>query len=195
MDPIGAASTETESGDASGPVTVAGRPVGERGRRDPSEGLCYSAERSRPPGPGPDAKAGVPDNPASGGPAVPSRGACLPQTTRMTQPSSFEKILGQPLDQFVRLPQDQRAGALRAAIPDLNFFFDQGRSFEQRDAPARTRELARSLFEALAPEPQREGGRGAESALAERIVTDALPALARPTATRTSTWAGSSRAR
>lgn len=86
----------------------------------------------------------------------------------MTEPSFFERHLAQPLDAFVQLPGDQRGGAIRAAVPDLHFFLDEGRGFEQRDAPERSRSLARSLHDALiaeaAPGP----------ALRERIVTDAF---------------------
>src|SRR6185503_12807216 len=97
------------------------------------------------------------------GPMSPSRGPRLPQTIRMTQPSSFEKILGQPLDQVVQLQPEQRAQVLRAAIPDLNFFFDQGRGIDRRDAPERTRALAGSLFAALATDSDTEGARVSEA--------------------------------
>lgn len=55
--------------------------------------------------------------------------------------------------------------------PDLHHFLDGGRGFADRDAPPRTRELAESLFEALAPIAAPAAGSGNRR---ERIVTDAL---------------------
>src|SRR5574341_1515384 len=95
----------------------------------------------------------------------------------MTEPTFLEKSLGQPLNELVQLNPEQRATVVRSAIPDLNLFLDQGRLLEERDAPPRTRALARSLFDALAGEA---GGDGASAAtpsapaLRERIVTDSV---------------------
>jgi FAD/FMN-containing dehydrogenase/ferredoxin len=90
----------------------------------------------------------------------------------MTALSFFDRIIGQPLSQFLELHPDQRSSALRTAIPDLNFFFDEGRLLTERDAPARTRALAQSLFEALQA-PAGEDAAAAAS-LRERVITDAL---------------------
>ncbi len=87
----------------------------------------------------------------------------------MTQPSFLERVVGQPLDAFTALGHEQRAAAVRAAIPDLNFFFDEGRSPEARDLPPRTRELAASLIAAL--ESEADDGPAART-LPARIVTD-----------------------
>ncbi|MEK7330176.1 MAG: FAD-binding oxidoreductase, partial [Candidatus Eisenbacteria bacterium] len=90
----------------------------------------------------------------------------------MTALSFFDRIIGQPLSQFLELHPDQRSGALRSAIPDLNFFFDEGRPPAERDAPPRTRALARSLFEALQAAAGEDGG--AAASLRERVITDAF---------------------
>ena len=79
----------------------------------------------------------------------------------MTEPTFFARTLGKMLEEFVQLSHDQRAAAVRSAIPDLNLFFDGGRAPDQRDAPQRTRELAASLLAALAghdPEAAAPGG-------------------------------------
>ena len=89
----------------------------------------------------------------------------------MTEPSFLARVFGQPLETFVGLSHAQRAAAIRESIPDLHFFFDEGRPLGQRDAPARSRELAQSLLEALEAEPD---GDGPAANLRERIVTDAL---------------------
>jgi FAD/FMN-containing dehydrogenase/ferredoxin len=89
----------------------------------------------------------------------------------MTQPSFLERVVGQPLDAFTALSHEQRTAALRPAIPDLGFFLDEGRAMDAREAPPRTRELAASLLEALAAEPDSEA---AAKTLAARIVTDAV---------------------
>ncbi len=145
---------------------------------DPPKALCYSDDRSRSPGPdGAPVSEDGPASPATRGPVSPARGEPLPQTVRMSEPTFFEKHVGQSLNDFVQLPADQRATAIRAAIPDLNFFFDQGSSLDGRDAPERTRALARSLYWVLAAEPTAEGGRSAtaeQAALRERIITDAF---------------------
>src|SRR4029450_5235567 len=88
----------------------------------------------------------------------------------MTKDSFLERTGGHPLDEFTKLTSEQRAGIVRAKIPDLHFFFDEGRSPGMRSAPSRTHELAHSLFQALA------AGRAdaARSGLMERIVTDSL---------------------
>src|SRR5215813_12740180 len=88
----------------------------------------------------------------------------------MTQPSFLARVIGQPLETFVGLGQAQRAAAVRESIPDLHFFFDEGRPLEERDAPLRTRALALSLRQALEADPEV----GAPKSLRERIVTDAL---------------------
>jgi FAD/FMN-containing dehydrogenase/ferredoxin len=97
----------------------------------------------------------------------------------MTEPSFLETTVRLPLTEFARLPPEQRASLVRPLIPDLNFFFDQGLAFEQRNAPPRTRQLARSLWEALARdaeagEPHPGEPEGPPPGLAERIVTDEL---------------------
>ncbi|HEY2953710.1 MAG TPA: FAD-binding protein [Candidatus Eisenbacteria bacterium] len=89
----------------------------------------------------------------------------------MTQPSFLARVVGQPLDSLVGLSPAQRAAAVRDSIPDLHAFLDDGRSFEEREAPPRTRELARSLLAALEAEPE---GEGPPKNLRERIVTNAL---------------------
>ena len=65
---------------------------------------------------------------------------------------------------------DQRATAVRSAIPDLHYFFDAGVPLEQRQAPERTLALARSLAASLDAVAEGE----AASSQRERIVTDAL---------------------
>lgn len=84
----------------------------------------------------------------------------------MTKDSFLERAVGHPLDEFTKLTSEQRAGIVRARIPDLHFFFDEGRSPSERSAPSRTRELAGSLFHAIAE------GDGSSAGLSERIVTD-----------------------
>ncbi len=83
--------------------------------------------------------------------------------------SFLEQTIGQTLGAFTQLAVEQRNPAIRAAIPDLQFFIDQGLPLERRNAPARTLELARSLYEALRALPE-EGG--ASRTLLHRIVTD-----------------------
>src|SRR5882762_1133973 len=90
----------------------------------------------------------------------------------MTALSFFDRIIGQPLSQFLELHPDQRSAALRSAIPDLNFFFDEGRAPADREAPPRTRTLARSLFEALQAGAGEDAG--AAATLRERVITDAF---------------------
>jgi glycolate oxidase len=91
----------------------------------------------------------------------------------MSRPSFIESHIGKPFGDFVQLSPEQRASVIRSAVPDLHFFFDEGRELEARDAPARSRELARSLHDAIVA-----GAHGADDptlrALRERIVTDAL---------------------
>jgi glycolate oxidase len=101
-------------------------------------------------------------------PRGPQAVRAFPEPTGMTD-SFFERTVGQPLDAFARLTHDQRASLVREKIPDLNFFFDEGRAIAERQAPQRTIELATSLRDALAA----EGGDGAAT-LNLRIVTDAL---------------------
>src|SRR5437867_1863064 len=90
----------------------------------------------------------------------------------MTALSFFSRILGQPLSEFSELHPDQRSGALRAAIPDLNFFFDEGRAPAEREAPARTRALAQSLEEALKAEAGDDANAAASQRL--RLITNAF---------------------
>jgi FAD/FMN-containing dehydrogenase/ferredoxin len=87
--------------------------------------------------------------------------------------SFFERIVRQPLTELLQLNPEQRASAVRSAVPDLHFFFDDGRPLAEREAPARTRSLARSLHDALAGEKGAEEVAAAGS-LRERIVTDAF---------------------
>jgi len=89
----------------------------------------------------------------------------------MTDTSFLTQISGQPVDQLTQLGPDRRAAAVRATIPDLHFFFDEGRAFEYRNLPPRTLALARSLLEALSAAPE---GDGDAKSLRERIVTDAV---------------------
>src|SRR5580765_5398512 len=89
----------------------------------------------------------------------------------MTEPSFLSRVIGQPLEAFAGLSHAQRAAAVRESIPDLHFFFDEGRPLAERDAPERTRALAQSLLAALEQEPE---GNGPPPQLRERIVTDAL---------------------
>ena len=89
----------------------------------------------------------------------------------MTQPSFLERVVGQPFDAFTALSHEQRAAAVRAAFPDLDFFFDEGRPVGEREAPPRTRELATSLLEALQAVPDSEA---ATRTLPARIVTDGV---------------------
>ncbi|HTO89794.1 MAG TPA: FAD-binding protein [Candidatus Sulfotelmatobacter sp.] len=91
--------------------------------------------------------------------------------------SILQSRIKQPLESFVRLSPDQRSGIIRAAVSDLNAFLDDGRALDQREAPARTRELAQSLFAALEniaddSPAARSGARAAT--LAERLVTEAF---------------------
>jgi len=85
----------------------------------------------------------------------------------MTEPTFLERHVGQSLSDFVQLPTDQRAALVRPAFPDLNAFFGPNQTPEERDAPERTRTLARGLLDALS-------GDHAAPALSERIITDAL---------------------
>src|SRR5262245_54431886 len=89
----------------------------------------------------------------------------------MTETTFLEKNFGHPLNEFVQLTPDQRAHAAKSVVPDLNFFFDEGRDFDRRDLPPRTLDLARALHEALASEG---GTEGSSRTLAQRIVTDAF---------------------
>ena len=87
----------------------------------------------------------------------------------MTEKRVGETIQGLPPGLETMAP-DQRAAAVRSAIPDLHFFFDAGVPIEKRRAPARTLALALSLAGRLAPAA--EGGGGAS--LRERVITDEL---------------------
>src|SRR6187397_2282703 len=92
----------------------------------------------------------------------------------MTELSFFQNHLARPLDEVAQLPPDQRASAVQAALPDLHFFFDQGRPIEGRDAPERLRTLARSLFEALSAGDTSTRAGSAAASLRERIITEDL---------------------
>jgi len=83
----------------------------------------------------------------------------------------IERHFGRPLSEFLALNHEQRAGAVRSAIPDLNFFFDEGVALDAREAPARTRSLALGLHRAIA-DVARPGDDA--TTLRERIVTDAV---------------------
>lgn len=86
-------------------------------------------------------------------------------------PPFLERIAGRSYAEFLQLGREERAAALRGAIPDLHFFFDEGRAPGERDAPRRTLELARSLWTALVEDGE---PRAAAASLRERIITDAL---------------------
>ena len=88
--------------------------------------------------------------------------------------SFFERHFGRPLNEFLALNHEQRASAARSAIPDLHFFFDEDHPLAGREAPARTRSLAVSLFEALSAVERRGADEPAAGTLRERIVTDSL---------------------
>src|SRR5437899_731628 len=57
--------------------------------------------------------------------------------------SLFQKRIAQPLDTFVRLSPEQRTAMIRAAVSDLNVFFDDGVALGERDAPPRPLALSR----------------------------------------------------
>src|SRR5262245_25943783 len=88
----------------------------------------------------------------------------------MTQPSLLTRVIVQPLETFVGRGPAPWAAAIRESIPDLHFFFDEGRPLEARDAPPRTRALAQTLRQAVEADPEA----GASPSLRERIITDAL---------------------
>ena len=89
----------------------------------------------------------------------------------MSEASFLDRHLGQSPGAFAALPPEQRSPVVRASVPDLNFFFDEGRAFSERSEPLRTRELARLLHESLAA--LADAG-GSAKTLRERIVTDGL---------------------
>ncbi len=86
----------------------------------------------------------------------------------MRETSFLKRHLGLSLPDFVQLSPDKRAAAARAAVPDLNFFFDDGEPLPRRQAPSRTLQQAQSLFEAL----KQDSGRDGERTLEQRIITD-----------------------
>src|SRR5437868_1404631 len=90
-------------------------------------------------------------------------------------PSFIERHFGRPLSELQALGPEPRAAAARAAVPDLNFFFDEDRALDERDAPERTRALAVEIHRALS-EVERHGAaeEAAVGTLRERIVTDSL---------------------
>src|SRR5262245_20763412 len=87
----------------------------------------------------------------------------------MSEPSFHEKSVGRSFADFTKLPPEQRGPLVRGAIRDLNAFLDAGAPLDARRAPARTLELARSLFDAVRAE-SRDASTAAT--LDERIVTD-----------------------
>jgi hypothetical protein len=89
--------------------------------------------------------------------------------------SFFDRVIGQAFTAFSELHSDQRIAALRSAIPDLHFFFDEGRPLAGREAPARTRALAGSLESALRAEAADDPAASTASAsVRERLITDAF---------------------
>src|SRR3989442_12776782 len=89
-------------------------------------------------------------------------------------PDSFERHFGRPLAEFLALNHEQRAGASRAAVPDLNRFFDDLPPLD-REAPPRTRGLAAALLDALSSIERRGAADEAVAAtLSDRIITDAF---------------------
>jgi hypothetical protein len=86
------------------------------------------------------------------------------------KPSFLEQFLGQSSQDYSALSPEQRAGAVRRAIPDLNFFFEQGKSFSVRQAPRRSADLAGALLQALISLDRD----GAAQTLDHRIITDEL---------------------
>ncbi len=92
-----------------------------------------------------------------------------PGPTTLDRPlTPIERLLDQSIDDFAVQPPPERAQRARAAVSDLHFFLDEGREFEERDAPELSRTLARSLFDALRALPS------ADSSLTQRIVTDSV---------------------
>lgn len=88
-------------------------------------------------------------------------------------PSSFLlRHTGRPRSEFTALPPRERASVARAAVADLHFFLDDGRSPEDRNAPPRTLALARSLGAALRAE--REYDARASRELDQRLITDGV---------------------
>ncbi|TMQ67310.1 MAG: FAD-binding protein [Candidatus Eisenbacteria bacterium] len=91
----------------------------------------------------------------------------------MTEPSFLEKTVRLSLTEFAQLTPEHRASIVRPAFPDLNVFFDEGRSFAERRAARRSTELAQSLWNALTAGPgDAAPGAPPPRGLAERIVTD-----------------------
>src|SRR5262245_32332433 len=99
-----------------------------------------------------------------------SGGSPIPEPSGMTKSSFLERLVGQSLPEFSRLPPEPRASLARERIADLHVFFDEDRPLSERHAPRRTLELAQSLLAAL--EAADHGS--AEPAIELRIVTDAL---------------------
>src|SRR6267142_2916692 len=88
----------------------------------------------------------------------------------MPRPSFFETHFGRPLNEFVALNHEQRAGVLRTALPDLHGFLDDGVRLDDRAAPERTRTLARSLRDAI--EAATPADDPARRSLEQRLITD-----------------------
>ncbi len=85
--------------------------------------------------------------------------------------SFLENHLAHSRDEFTVLPPEQRGPVVRTAITDLHYFFDEGREFAEREAPARSRAFAAELYRAM----ESVGSPDAVTrTLRERIVTDAL---------------------
>ena len=83
----------------------------------------------------------------------------------------LEKHLAHSRDEFTVLPPEQRGPLVRSAIPDLHYFFDEGREFADREAPARSREIAAALYRAMESVGSPDT---VTRTLRERIITDAL---------------------
>src|SRR5262245_50718818 len=90
----------------------------------------------------------------------------------MSRTSFFEAHFRKPFADFVQLNHEQRANAVRSAVPDLNAFIET-RSIGERKAAERSKTLARSLFKALS-KIDRHGAadEALVASLESRIVTD-----------------------
>lgn len=100
----------------------------------------------------------------------------LPSTvTGSPQSSVLKRLLGRSLDEFVGLSPAERAREATDAVPDLHAFIDEAQAPQEREAPARTRELAASLLKALQGMPTAEAnGQDADSRLdlPARVITN-----------------------
>ena len=75
---------------------------------------------------------------------------------------------GLTLTEFTALPPAERASAAREAVVDLHGFLDDDARVEDRDAPARTRQVAAGLYQAVS------AAHADAPALAQRVITDGL---------------------